>query len=42
MPVPRNSHAASVNGRVVRIQSAFSRLVTSAPTANANGIANSV
>ena len=31
-----------MNGRVARIQSASSRRVTSAPTANANGIVNSV
>ena len=40
--MPRKAQAASVNGRVLRIQSAFSRRVTSAPTANANGTANSV
>ena len=40
--MPRKNQAASVNGRVVRIQSAFSRRVISAPTANANGTANSV
>ncbi len=40
--MPRKNQAASVNGRVPRIQSAFSRRVTSAPTANANGTANSV
>ena len=40
--MPRNSQAASVNGRVSRIHSASSRRVISAPTANANGTANSV
>src|SRR3954453_21643021 len=40
--MPRKNHAISVNGRVTRIQSAFSRRVMSAPTANANGTANSV
>src|SRR5215217_3786097 len=42
MPTPRKNHAASVNGRVERIQSALSRRVTRAAIANANGIANSV
>ena len=42
MPIPRHSQAASANGRVVRSQSASRRRVTSAPTANANGIVNSV
>ncbi len=40
--MPRKNQAASVKGRVSRIQSASSRRVISAPTANANGIANSV
>ena len=40
--MPRKSQAASVNGRVLRIQSAPSRRVISAPTAKANGTANSV
>ena len=40
--MPRKSQAVSVNGRVLRIQSAFSRRATRAPTANANGTANSV
>ena len=40
--MPRKNQAVSVNGRVWRIQSAFSRRATSAPIANANGIANSV
>ena len=40
--MPSRSQAASVNGRVARIHSAPSRRVTSAPTANANGTANSV
>ena len=39
---PRHSQAASANGRVVRIHSASSRRVTSAPIANANGTVNSV
>ena len=40
--MPRNSQAASVNGRVSRIHSASRRRVISAPIANANGTANSV
>ena len=40
--MPRKNQAPSVNGRVERIQSAFSRRATSAPTANAKGTANSV
>ena len=42
IPKPRNSQAASVNGRVLRIHSDPSRRVISAPIANANGTANSV
>ena len=40
--MPRHSHAASANGRTVRSQSLPRRRVTSAPTAKANGIVNSV
>ena len=40
--MPRKNQASSVKGRVVRIQSALVRRVIRAPTANANGIANSV
>ena len=40
--MPRKSHAASAKRRVERIHSASTRRATSAPTANANGTANSV
>ena len=40
--MPRNSQAASAKRRVERIHSASTRRRMSAPTANANGIANSV
>ena len=41
--MPRKNHAASAKRRVERIQSAAPTWrVTSAPIANANGIANSV
>ena len=41
--MPRNSQAASAKRRVARIQSAAPTWrVMSAPTANANGIVNSV
>jgi hypothetical protein len=42
MPIPSMNQAASVNGRVRRIHSEPSRRVISAPTAKANGTANSV
>ena len=40
--MPRNSQAASAKRRVARIHSASTRRAISAPTANANGTANSV
>ena len=40
--MPRKNQAASAKRRVARIHSASTRRTTSAPTANANGIANSV
>ena len=40
--MPRKNHAASANRRTAPIQSASTRRVMSAPTANANGIAHSV
>jgi hypothetical protein len=42
MPIPRNSQAASAKRRVAWIHSLLSRLATSAPIANANGIEKSV
>jgi hypothetical protein len=42
IPMPRNSHAASAKRRLTEIHSELNRPVSSAPTANANGIAISV
>ena len=40
--MPRKNQAASANRRTAPIQSASTRRVMSAPTANANGIVHSV
>ena len=40
--MPRKNQAASAKRRVLVIHSASTRRTTSAPTAKANGIANSV